>query len=187
MLPKTIKVDPLILRPYRLTDVDAVFEFANDPEWARYLPLPQPYTYADAETFIAGQILLDDELQQTWAITHHDKPIGGINLRFDLKNYAAEMGYSIARSYWGQGLITKVAGTIINIAFETYLELHRIRAMADARNEASLRVMEKLGMTREGCLRHNRRVRDEFIDEVWCGLLRFEWATRRGATINLSN
>ena len=43
--------------------------------------------------------------------------------------------------------------------------------MADARNLGSLRVMEKLGMVREGVLRQNRLVRGEFIDEVWCGML----------------
>jgi RimJ/RimL family protein N-acetyltransferase len=50
--------------------------------------------------------------------------------------------------------------------------------MADARNLASLRVMEKLGMVREGVLRQNRLVRGEFIDEVWCGVLRTEWEVR---------
>ncbi|MCB0210081.1 MAG: GNAT family N-acetyltransferase [Anaerolineae bacterium] len=182
MLSETIKVDPLLLRPYRLTDVEAVFSFASDKEWAKYLPLPEPYTYSDAEAFIASQILLDKELHQSWAITDQDKPIGGINIRFDLQNQAAEIGYSIARPYWGRGFMTLVAGAIVDVAFETYLELHRIRAMADARNIASLRVMEKLGMTREGCLRQNRRVRGHFIDEVRCGLLRHEWAVQRGGS-----
>jgi ribosomal-protein-alanine N-acetyltransferase len=47
--------------------------------------------------------------------------------------------------------------------------------MADARNERSHRVLEKLGMTREGLLRKNRLARDEFVDEVWYGVLRSEW------------
>jgi ribosomal-protein-alanine N-acetyltransferase len=51
--------------------------------------------------------------------------------------------------------------------------------MADARNIGSLRVMEKLGMVREGVLRQNRLVRGEFIDEVWCGMLRTEWEAQR--------
>ncbi|MCB0197775.1 MAG: GNAT family N-acetyltransferase [Anaerolineae bacterium] len=184
MLSETIKVDPLLLRPYQLYDVEAVLSFASDPEWARYLPIPQPYTYSDAEAFIASQILLDKELHQSWAITDEDKPIGGINIRFDVQNRAAEIGYSIARPYWGRGFMTQVAGAVINTAFETYLELHRIRAMADARNSASLRVMEKLGMSREGHLRQNRWLRGKFIDEVWCGLLRYEWANQRASSTN---
>jgi RimJ/RimL family protein N-acetyltransferase len=63
----------------------------------------------------------------------------------------------------------------MNAAFMAYARLRRIRAMADARNIASLRVMAKLGMVREGVLRQNRLVRGTFIDEVWCGVLRTEW------------
>jgi RimJ/RimL family protein N-acetyltransferase len=65
------------------------------------------------------------------------------------------------------------------VAFAAYASLHRIRAMADARNIGSLRVMEKLGMVREGVLRQNRLVRGECIDEVWCGVLRPEWEAQR--------
>ncbi len=65
------------------------------------------------------------------------------------------------------------------LRFATYAHLNRLRAMADARNVGSLRVMEKLGMTREGVLRQNRRVRGEFIDETWCGVLRSEWKAQR--------
>jgi RimJ/RimL family protein N-acetyltransferase len=64
-------------------------------------------------------------------------------------------------------------------AFAVYASLHRLRAMADARNIGSLRVMEKLGMVREGVLRQNRLVRGEFIDEVWYGVLRTEWEAQR--------
>jgi hypothetical protein len=61
---------------------------------------------------------------------------------------------------------------IMEAAFASYTSLNRLRAMADTRNIGSLRVMEKLGMVREGVLRQNRLVRGEFIDEVWCGVLR---------------
>ena len=179
MLPRIIKIDHLNLRPHRLTDVDAVLSFASDPEWARYLPVPQPYTRSDAEKFIASQILLNEDRHQAWAITQNDKLIGGINIRLDFHHQVGEIGYSIARPYWGRGFITQVARAIIDAAFETYSDLNRIRAIADARNVASQRVMDKLGMTREGLLRQNRWVRDEFVDEVWYGLLRSEWTARR--------
>lgn len=89
------------------------------------------------------------------------------------------MGYSIARSYWGRGLATEAARAVMEAAFAAYASLHRIRAMAKARNISSLRVMEKLGMIREGVLRQNRLVRGECIDEVWCGVLRPEWEAQR--------
>jgi ribosomal-protein-alanine N-acetyltransferase len=68
---------------------------------------------------------------------------------------------------------------VLNAAFVTYVELKRIRAMANARNTGSLRVMEKIGMMREGTLRQNRITRGESIDEVWCGILRNEWEAGR--------
>src|SRR5262245_26501915 len=179
MLPDILETVRLRLRPFRLRDVDDVLVYATDPEWARYLPVPQPYTQADAEQFIASQVLLDREVHPTWAITHAGAVIGGINLRLHFDHYVGEMGYSIARSSWGQGLATEVARAVMAAAFVAYPSLHRIRAMADARNIGSLRVMEKLGMVREGVLRQNRPVRGEFIDEVWCGILRTEWEAQR--------
>jgi hypothetical protein len=109
MLPDLLETARLRLRPFRLRDVDDVLVYATDPEWACYLPVPQPYTQADAEKFIAGQVLLDREVHPTWAITHAGAVIGGINLRFHFDHHVGEMGYSIARSYWGQGLATEAA------------------------------------------------------------------------------
>ena len=53
--------------------------------------------------------------------------------------------------------------------------LAKVYASADARNPQSLRVMEKLGMTREGKLRSHRTFRDERVDDVYHGLLRDKW------------
>ena len=59
MLPDIIETPRLRLRGFRLQDLDDVLSYASDPEWARYLPVPQPYTRAEAERFLAGQVLLD--------------------------------------------------------------------------------------------------------------------------------
>lgn len=175
MLPEIIETARLRLRPYHLRDVDDVLGYATDPEWGRYLPVPQPYTRADAERFIAGQVLLDREVHPAWVIEQEGTGIGGINLRFYFDHHVGEMGYSLAHSYWGQGLTTEAAHAVMDTAFAAYPSLYRIRAMADERNLGSLRVMEKLGMVREGTLRQNRLLRGEYIDEVWCGVLRPEW------------
>jgi ribosomal-protein-alanine N-acetyltransferase len=124
-------------------------------------------------------VLLDREDHPTWAFEHAGAVIGGINLRFHFDHGVGEMGYSMARSYWRRGLTTEAARAVMEAAFEAYVSLHRIRAMADARNIGSLRVMEKLGMVREGVLRQNRLVRGAYIDEVWCGVLRAESEAHR--------
>jgi ribosomal-protein-alanine N-acetyltransferase len=179
MLPEIIKTERLTLRPYRLQDVNDVLSYASDPKWARFLPVPQPYKKTDAEKFIASQLLLDQETHQSWALEQNQVVIGGIDIGFDFDNHVGELGYSIARTHWGRGLVAEAARAIIDTAFSTYPNLNRVRAMADSRNAGSLRVMEKLGMVREGVLRQNRVVRDELIDEVCCGILRSEWELQK--------
>ena len=178
-LSEYIKTDRLILRVFSLVDVEDVLSYASDPEWARFLPVPQPYTRADAEKFVAGQVLQDRKTSVSWAIEHAGSVIGGINIGFDFDNRVGEMGYSIARCFWGKGLTTEAAGAVIDEAFSAYPDLNRIRATADERNVGSLRVMEKLGMVREGVLRQDIYLRGEFKDMVWCGLLRDEWEARK--------
>jgi ribosomal-protein-alanine N-acetyltransferase len=152
-----------------------VLAFAADSEWSRYLPLPQPYSDADARSFVATQILQNKQEHPAWAIQHGNQVVGGINIRFFSEHRIGEIGYSISRPLWGRGLATEAARAVLKAAFETIPQLARVRAMADARNLASIRVFEKLGMKREGTLRSNRFLRGEAVDEVWCGLLRSEW------------
>jgi RimJ/RimL family protein N-acetyltransferase len=184
MWPNIIETARLRLRPFRLRDVDEVLGYATDPEWARYLPVPQPYTPVEAEKFIAAQVLRDRAVHPAWAIEHARAVMGGMNLRFHFDHHVGEMGYSIARSDWGRGLATAAARAVMAAAFTAYASLTRIRAMADARNLGSLRVMEKLGMVREGGLRQNRLVRGEYIDAVWCGVLRPDWDAHRQRRAN---
>jgi ribosomal-protein-alanine N-acetyltransferase len=90
----------------------------------------------------------------------------------------AEMGYSVSRAFWGRGFATEAARAVIEAAFQSDSVLHRVRASADARNGASLRVLEKAGMTREGTLRSDNVLRGVPYDEVWFGVLRSEWSPR---------
>ena len=55
--PIKLKTSRLLLRPFELTDARDVFEYAKDPDWAKFLPLPSPYTYRDAEEFVARSFL----------------------------------------------------------------------------------------------------------------------------------
>jgi ribosomal-protein-alanine N-acetyltransferase len=162
--------------------VDDVLTYAKDPEWARFLSVPQPYAKNDAEQFIAVHLSADRKVDPAWAIERQGRVIGGIDLWIDLPNRVAEMGYSIARDLWGQGYTTEAAKAIIDNAFSHCPKLNRIKAMADPRNPASIRVMEKIGMTWEGVLRQNRVIKGEIVDESWSGILRTEWQTNEVST-----
>ena len=173
-LPEEIRTARLHLRPHRLDDVDDVFAFAADPEWARYLPIAQPYVRRHADEFIARQILLDWSVHPSWAIVLDDQVVGGINLMVQPAERAGEIGYSTARRVWGQGITTEAVAAVVAEAFRAIPDLNRVGARADVRNGASRRVMEKVGMTREGVLRQKRVSRGEVIDEVWYSILRGE-------------
>ncbi len=175
-LPEVIETDRLRLRHWQLRDVDDVLAYAQDSEWSRYLQaLPQPYGRQDAEQFIARQLLLDRVTHPAWGIESEKTVIGGINVRFDFDHALCEIGYSIARAHWNKGFCTEAAGAVIDAAFSTHPDLNRVHARADYRNTASQRVMEKVGMKKEGVLRKSRVERGEAIDEAWFAILRSEW------------
>ena len=171
--PPEFHTDRLLLRPYRMSDVDAVFEYGKDPEWARYLDVPQPYTRRSAEADVARAVLADPDNAPIWAIVHEDRVVGGISLSAYGPG-AAEMGYSLTRSLWGRGLVTEAAAAILAFGFEK-AGLARIQASTDIRNAASWRVMEKVGMTRTGIARQNRLHRGSRVDDVFYEALRDEW------------
>ena len=179
-LPGVIETKRLRLRGWEPGDADDVFDYARDPEWSKFLRiLPFPYAFADAEQFIVRQRRLDRAVHPAWAIELDGSVIGGINLRFSFDHRLAEMGYSVARAYWNRGFCTEAASAVVDAAFTTHPDLNRVRAMADVMNTASQRVLEKLGMRKEGVLRQNRIERGHVIDEAWFGILRGEWEDRR--------
>ena len=86
----------------------------------------------------------------------------------------AEIGFALRQTHWSKGLGTEAVGAVIEFAFET-LNLHRLEADADPRNERSLRLLERFGFEREGCLRERYYVNGERQDAVILGLLRSNW------------
>lgn len=181
LLPETIATPRLTLRPFRLEDVDGVLAYADDEEWSKYLiSVPHPYQRSDAVQFVARQVLLDRAVYPSWAVIIDGALVGSINLRFKLDYLVAEMGWSLHRKFWGQGVVTEAVRAVVESAFRTHPRLTRIGATADTRNLASLRVMEKLGMQREGVLRQCRLSREGLVNEAHYGLLRADWMRRDG-------
>ncbi len=178
-MPKEIRTERLLLRPLRLSDIDDVYQYAKDPEWALYFSVPQPYSYAHAEEFVAGRFIAPWSRNPTWAIVLERTVIGGINL-YDLSpaHFTAGLGYAIARAHWSKGLATEAVTAVLAAAFKD-VSLRRIWAMADVRNIASQRVMQKVGMVLEGVLRQERLQRGEPIDMALYAILREDWEKER--------
>jgi len=106
------------LRVPRPEDSDAIVEYSSDPEISRWMTLPQPYTRADAETrrMLAETGWATGELYQ-FAIETEGQLAGGVNLR-PLGDGLAEIGYALAASHRGRGVMTRALRLILGWGFD---------------------------------------------------------------------
>lgn len=141
------------------------------------LTIPHPYPPGAAEAWIADvQLGWEAGTMATFAITRagDDGLLGVVGLTIERPHARAELGYWIGEPFWGNGYATEAARVLCAYGFNA-LGLHRIHAHHFTRNPASGRVMEKLGMTREGLLRHAVRKGDGFEDLAIYSVLASEW------------
>ena len=165
--PETIETERLILRKPRLEDAEAIFaNYAQDPEVTRYVTWSPHTDIAQTRGFMENRLRAWETGESfEWGITLRgsDEVIGMIALR--VQAYKADLGYVLARPYWGQGLVTEAAQAIMAWAL-AQPEIFRVWAWCDVDNPASARVMEKCGMDFEGTLKRwmRRPNRDEPVD-----------------------
>ncbi len=151
-----IKTPRLILRPYRLSDVEDLYRNIQDPRIHRMtLSIPNPYTRADARQWArqnsAAAHRRKKKVRLIFAIEHQGEVIGDIGLhRIDA--HSAELGYWLARHVRGQGLMPEAVAALTTYAFRA-LGLNRVYANVFIHNAASQRTLEKAAFQREGTLR----------------------------------
>ena len=175
--PIKLRTKRLLLRPFELSDAPDVHEYAKDPDWSLFMKVPKPYTFRDAEEFVARSFLTDWDVSPIFAITLGCAVVGSIDVRVDLRHSNAEIGYSLGKPHWGQGIMAEAGVAAVDWAFGSF-ELARIFARTDLENRQSWRVMEKLGMQREGVNRSSgpsARYPDRREDIVTYSILRDEW------------
>ncbi|MEQ1906075.1 MAG: GNAT family protein [Pirellulaceae bacterium] len=170
------------LVPFALTDAPELQRTINDYEIAmmtRHVDFP--YTLEMGEAWLARhEGLWNEGKAAIFAIRQPatGELVGGAGLEICSTDHFAELGYWIARKYWNQGVATEAAAAVVEFGFDQ-LGLNRIVAHHMTRNPASGRVLEKLGMTREGLLRRHARKWGEFHDVVIFGILAEDWEKRR--------
>ena len=173
--PTVLQTERLILRPYKVGDVDDVLAYRNDEEWALYLPhIPQPYTRRHAEQFVAEEVLRSWEKSPWVAIELSGRVVGNVGMDIDMRNSLGALGYTLARKHWGKGITVEATRAFVGWAFSAY-DLAKVYVEIDKRNVRSTRVAEKLGMTCEGLLKSHHAARDGRSDDVVYGVLREEW------------
>ncbi|GAA4671455.1 GNAT family protein [Streptomyces chumphonensis] len=168
----------LRLRPFTDADAESLFALHRSARVMRYWDSPPWRDPARADRFIAvcrrvaadgtGARLAVDRVQDGafvgWcALTDWD-PV----------HRSASLGYCLVDALWGRGYATEVAHAVLRWGFDTW-DLNRVQAETDTRNEASARVLEKVGFVREGTLREDCVVNGEVSDTWVFGLIRREW------------
>lgn len=168
----------LLLRSFILEDATDVQRLAGDRDVASTIPnMPHPYEESMAKKWIHScyeKFEKDEVLNFAITLQTGKHFIGGIALRLDLKNENGEIGYWIGRPYWNRGYCTEAAKAVVAYSFEV-LKLNRVQAKHFKRNPASGRVMEKIGMRYEGCLRQYIKKWDNFEDTLVYGMLKVDF------------
>ena len=179
--PMAITTRRLTLRPARMRDAQDMYEYSKDPEVARHVlweahrsiretravlrRMIRDYRYAPPFTYV---IVLRDE----------DRVIGTIGLMaVNRENRSAEIGYSLSRTYWNQGLMTEALRGMLGYCFNE-LKFNRIEAQHEVENPASGAVMRHAGMRHEGTLRKRLFNKGHFRDMELYAILKEEFHAR---------
>lgn len=169
--------DQVYLSEFRSSDKDALFAHLNDREiYDRTLRIPIPYTDASADEWLA---LVAKSTKQQGRPVHFairsadDGLIGGCGFDgFHVgKSHRGEVGYWLAKPFWGRGIMTAVVQRVCQHAFEEF-GLVKITAHVFSHNPASARVLKKCGFQEEGFLRKHFLKDGQFIDARLFALLR---------------
>jgi RimJ/RimL family protein N-acetyltransferase len=144
-----IETARLYLRQFTPDDLDELFRIYSDAEIMKYLRGVK--TREETESAIHTMLKLWEENNfGMWALVHKidRKMIGRCGLAFLDRTPEVELGYTLDKVYWNQGLATEASFASLNYGFET-LKLDRIVAIARPENIASQRVIQKVGMKYE--------------------------------------
>lgn len=177
----TLKAPRLTLRAMHPIDAEDMFDYARREEVTKYLlwRCHESVSYTrDYLRYIQNRYTLGDFYD--WAIIDREsrRMIGTCGFtRIDTANDSAEIGYVLNPDFSGRGYATEAASAVMEFGFET-LGLNRIEARFMQGNEASRRVMEKLGMNFEGYHRDAVYVKGAYRTVGICAILRDEYAKK---------
>lgn len=152
VFPVTFETRRLLLRGITMADARSIFDgYAQDPEVSRYVTW-RPHTGIEqTEAYVTACLAATSYRTYVLARRADDAVVGA----FDLRRAAPTRlgyGYVLARSFWGQGLMTEALAEVVAWALEQS-SIWRIGDVCDVEDVASARVMKKSGLVREGILR----------------------------------
>lgn len=164
---RALRTARLLLRPLRVDDLPWMQSYAVDRAFWCWLPIPAPTPGSVAQFHALKMAEADAPDRWLWAIEPRDlgRICGTIELRTkDAANRAADLGWGLAAAERGKGYATEAAAGVLRFALAE-AGFERVWATADVDNAPSWRVMERIGMRREGTLRRHTDLRGQWRDD----------------------
>lgn len=164
----------LYLRKMKVSDASSLFSIWSDPDVTKFMNVSSFTHENQAKEMIE---LLDGLTHANEAIRfsiieiESTQIIGSCGYNsLDFENAKAEIGYDLAKAFWGKGYATEAVDSLVEYAF-TALDFNRIEAKVHPDNMNSIKILQKLNFTFEGTLRQTERLNGEFYDlEVYSKL-----------------
>ena len=173
-LNKTISTDRLVLRMFQKSDANAVTKLCNNYNiFKNTLYLPYPYSLEDALTWIERHLEnFNANKSYEFAITDKEtgELYGAIALTNNQKFNQGEIAYWIGEEFWKKGYATEASQAILQFAFDDK-KYHKVFARYFSSNPASGRVLQKLGMEKEGILIDHIKKEEKYEDLVYYGII----------------
>jgi RimJ/RimL family protein N-acetyltransferase len=162
-----------LVRSWRQEDAPSLVRHANNRRvWVNLRDrFPHPYTSDDGARFLAW--VLAERPETNFAIAVGKEAVGAIGYQIqpDVHRISAEIGFWLGEAYWGRGIVTEALRAVTEHAFHTH-NLRRLFAGVFEWNPASMRVLEKVGYTREAVLRKSAIKDGRIIDQALYAIVR---------------
>lgn len=156
MIRSRLVTERLVLRLFTPDDVQAMYDLNSDPEVIKYAEAAPVRDLHEAREKLESGPLLDYEKYGYGRFAVEDretgKVIGFCGIKYIPEIGLPEIGYRLVRSYWGRGLCTEAARACVDYA-RLDLKIGKLVALIMPENIASIRVAEKLGMTKGPLIR----------------------------------
>ena len=180
-LPTVLTTARLTLRPFTEGDAAPLFRIFSDDEVVRFWSVGAWTEMAQAEKMIEEAMAAYQKgglSRYAIALADTGELIGICNLRgFFEQNRRCELGYALGSASWGRGYAFEALEALLGHAFSA-LDMNRIEADIDPRNDASARLLERLGFRQEGYMPERWIVHGEKADTAFYGLLKRYWDER---------
>jgi RimJ/RimL family protein N-acetyltransferase len=174
-----LETSRLCLRHFRDADLKPFTAYRNDPTVARYQSW-EGISEVEARAFLQEQKEIQPGVPGQWfqiaiELKETGTLIGDCALKIAENDpQQAEIGYTLSRPYQGRGMAAEAVTRLLKYIFET-LGLHRVIAIVDCENAASVALLERLGLRREGHFHQNTWFKGKWADEYIYAMLEEEW------------